>query len=47
MNITHLTGTAWLAYENGRGILIDAGIQPDGKSILYGIKRYDWQRALR
>ena len=34
MNIVHLTGTAWLAHENGRGILIDAGKQPDGKTIL-------------
>ena len=38
MIITHLTGTAWLAHENGRGILIDAGKQPDGKAILDGIR---------
>ncbi len=41
MNIAHLTGTAWLAHENGRGILIDVGKQPDGKAIL------DRVRALR
>ncbi len=38
MNIVHLAGTAWLAHENGRGILIDAGKQPDGRTILDRIK---------
>ncbi len=38
MKIVHLAGTAWLAYEKGHGILIDAGKQPDGKDILDRIR---------
>jgi glyoxylase-like metal-dependent hydrolase (beta-lactamase superfamily II) len=38
MNIINAGGTAWLAYENSRGILIDAGRRPDGGDILRRIR---------
>ena len=34
MNVVHMAGTAWLAHDNGRGILIDAGKKKDSKRIL-------------
>jgi glyoxylase-like metal-dependent hydrolase (beta-lactamase superfamily II) len=34
MNIVRAGGTAWLVYENGCGILIDAGSRKDGAIIL-------------
>lgn len=39
MNIARLAGTSWLAYEDGRGILIDAGRDPDGGAIIKRIRR--------
>ena len=34
MNVEKLKGTAWIAYENGRGILVDAGLSGDRDKIL-------------
>lgn len=38
MNIMNTGGTSWLVYENGNGILIDTGKQPDGFNIIKRIK---------
>jgi glyoxylase-like metal-dependent hydrolase (beta-lactamase superfamily II) len=38
MEVIRLEGTAWLACENGRGILIDAGMRADGAGILRRIR---------
>ena len=34
MEVSKLSGTAWLAYENGNAVLIDTGTQADGTAIL-------------
>jgi|AGTN01.1.fsa_nt_gi Zn-dependent hydrolases, including glyoxylases len=34
MKVVRLRGTAWLVYENSRGILVDAGLRTDGDGIL-------------
>ncbi len=38
MEIVRMPGTAWLVYESGRGILIDAGMQADGGAVLKRIR---------
>ena len=38
MDIVRVGGTAWLAYEKGLGLLIDAGRRPDGANIIRRIR---------
>lgn len=38
MNIIHLGGTSWPAYENGKGILIDAGKNTNARHIIKRIR---------
>lgn len=46
MDVIKLQGTAWLAMENGRGILIDAGMRADGAGILRRIRALNMQVPL-
>ena len=46
MKIIHLGGTAWLACEKGRGILIDTAMRPGGLTILRRIRSMDVQVSL-
>lgn len=46
MEVIRLQGTAWLAYEDGHGILIDTGLRADGGAILKRIKRVNVQVPL-
>ena len=46
MMVTRMDGTSWLAYEGGKGILIDAGAHPDGHRIIRRIRALDIQIPL-
>lgn len=46
MEVVRLKGTAWLAYENGCGILVDTGLRADGTGILKRIHALNVQVLL-
>lgn len=46
MEVFKLSGTAWLAYSDGKAILIDAGLKADGEGILRRIRTMDVQVPL-
>ena len=46
MEVIRAGGTAWLAYEDGRGILVDGGLRADGAGILKRIRALNVQVPL-